>query len=143
MRAMLTFSGSTLEWKLRNMKSRPADYLYIILTIALTVYGQLMVKWRVSELGVSLDSGQGHVRMALRLLADPGILTVLLAGLLAALSWMVAMSKFQLSYAYPFTSLTFVLVLILSAWMLKEPLSTLRVAGVGLIVLGTIVASRG
>ena len=125
------------------MKSRPADYLYIILTIAFTVYGQLMVKSRVTALGAQPGASSDHVRMVARYLLDPGVLSGLFAGFLAAVCWMLALSKFQLSYAYPFTSLSFVLVLLLSAYVLREPLSATKAAGVGLIVLGTIVASRG
>jgi uncharacterized membrane protein len=118
------------------MKFRPVDFVYIFLTVAFTVYGQLMVKWRVSSLGTQ----QGH--MVLRWLSDPGVLSGLAAGFIAALCWMAALSKFQLSYAYPFTSLSFVLVLVLSALLLKEPVSAPRIIGVGLIIVGTIVAAR-
>ena len=124
------------------MKARPADFVYIFLTIAFTVYGQLMVKWRVTALGVQPGTTSDHVRMAMRLLADPGILSGLFAGFLAALCWMAALSKFQLNYAYPFTSLSFVLVLLLSAYVLKEPVTVGRVAGVALIIAGTVVAAR-
>ena len=125
------------------MKARPTDYVYIFLTIAFTVYGQLIVKWRVTALGLGPSATQDHVRMITKLLSDPGVLSGLLAGFLAALCWMAALSKFQLSYAYPFTSLSFVAVLLLSAYLLKEPVSVSRIAGVALIVLGTIVAARG
>jgi drug/metabolite transporter (DMT)-like permease len=40
-------------------------------------------------------------------------------------------------------SLNFALVLVLSGWLLHEPVSLYRVAGVALIVAGTIVAARG
>ena len=53
------------------------------------------------------------------------------------------MTKFDLSYAYPFMSLTFVIVLLLSGWLLSEPLSVPKVLGVALIVVGTVVAARG
>jgi uncharacterized membrane protein len=55
---------------------------------------------------------------------------------------MAALSRFDLNYAYPFMSLSFVLVLILSSWLLGEPLTLARALGVTLIVAGTVVASR-
>jgi len=48
-----------------------------------------------------------------------------------------------LSYAYPFMSLAFVFVLILSAILFHEALTVPKVLGVGLVVAGIIVASRG
>jgi uncharacterized membrane protein len=53
------------------------------------------------------------------------------------------MTRFELSYAYPFTSLNFVLVLAMSVWLLDEQLNLYKVAGVALIVLGTVVAAAG
>jgi uncharacterized membrane protein len=53
------------------------------------------------------------------------------------------MSKFELSHAYPFMSLNFVVVLVLGTWLLNEPLNVSKVIGVALIVLGTVVVARG
>ena len=53
------------------------------------------------------------------------------------------MTKFELSHAYPFMSLNFVVVLLLSGWFLNEPVTPQRILGVGLIVFGTMVAARG
>jgi uncharacterized membrane protein len=40
-------------------------------------------------------------------------------------------------------SLNFVVVLLLSSWLLSEPIDTQKTIGVALIVLGTIIAARG
>lgn len=122
------------------MTPRWIDYLFIFATIALTVYGQMVLKWRMDQLGplpAGLDGGLRHI---LGLLADPIVLSSFIAAFLASLAWMAAMTRFELSYAYPFTSLNFVLVLALSVWLLGETLSVSKVAGLTLIVLGTLVA---
>ena len=77
------------------------------------------------------------------LLFDPAIFSGFAAAFLASLAWMAAMSKFDLSHAYPFMSLNFVVVLLLSAWLLGEPLTISKMLGISLIVLGTVVAARG
>ena len=56
---------------------------------------------------------------------------------------MAAMTRFDLSYAYPFTSLSFVLVLALSVHLFNEPVSLPKVLGLALIISGIIVGSRG
>ncbi len=66
-----------------------------------------------------------------------------LAAFLASLAWMAAMTKLDLSHAYPFISLTFVLVIILSNVFFHEVITTPKIIGLGLIVLGTVVGSRG
>lgn len=118
-------------------------YLYIAATIALTVYGQIALKIQVSQAGPLPDASGDKLLFVLRLLLNPWVISAFAAAFLASVSWMGAMSKFQLSHAYPFMSLNFVIVLLLGAWLFNEPLSMMRVAGVALICLGTIVAAQG
>ena len=65
------------------------------------------------------------------------------ARALAVLSWMVAMTKLELSKAYPFASISFVLILVLSGLFLNESVNGYKIAGVALIVCGVIVSSQG
>jgi multidrug transporter EmrE-like cation transporter len=55
---------------------------------------------------------------------------------------MAAMTKFELSFAYPFMALNFVLVFLLGIFVLGEGFSLTRMAGVVLIVVGTLVITR-
>src|SRR5947209_3637662 len=97
------------------MRAQLADYLYPLLTVLLTVYGQIIVKWRVSlQGGMPVVMGE-KVRFVGHLLLDLYVWTAFLGAFFAAVSWMIAMTKFELSFAYPFMSLSFVLVLLLSA----------------------------
>jgi uncharacterized membrane protein len=122
---------------------RLVDYSYIFATIAFTVYGQLILKWRISGFGPLPDAFVEKIRFLVFLLFDPLIFSGFAAAFLASLAWMGAMTKFELSHAYPFMSLNFVLVLVLSGWLLNEPVSVPKVFGVALIVIGTLVCARG
>jgi drug/metabolite transporter (DMT)-like permease len=123
--------------------SRLFDYSYILATIAFTVYGQMILKWRIAQFGPLPSELTAKLKFLVGLLFDPAIFSGFAAAFLASLAWMAAMSKFDLSHAYPFMSLNFVVVLVLSSWLLMEPLSLQKVAGVAIIVLGTVVAARG
>jgi multidrug transporter EmrE-like cation transporter len=123
--------------------SRSFNYIYIFATIVFTVYGQLILKWRIAQFGALPDGMFGKLKFLLALLFDPFIFSGFLAAFLAALAWMAAMTKFELSHAYPFMSLNFVVVLVLSGWLLSEPVNLQKLIGIGLIVLGTVVAARG
>ena len=117
------------------------DYSFILATVALSVYGQLVLKWRMDQLGPMPAGFGGGLRHLLWLLIDPVIFSTFVAAFFASLAWMAAMTRFELSYAYPFTSLNFAAVLLLSAALLGETLTLAKGLGVALIVLGTIVAS--
>jgi len=118
-------------------------YVYVLLTIALTVYGQLVLKWRIASYGELPGGPPERAGFLLRLLLDPFILSGLFAAFLAALAWMAALAELELSRAYPMMSLSFVLVLLLSGWLLGEPLSPAKLGGVALIVLGAVVIGYG
>jgi len=49
----------------------------------------------------------------------------------------------DLSFAYPFIGLTYVMVLVLSRFILKEDVNLIRWAGAIIITIGVIVISRG
>ncbi|WP_096664085.1 EamA family transporter [Polaromonas sp. AET17H-212] len=122
---------------------RLVDYLYIVATIGFTVYGQLILKWRIAKFGLLPTDFFEKLKFLISLLFDPAIFSGFAAAFLASLAWMAAMTKFDLSHAYPFMSLNFVVVLLLSGWLLNEPVTFQRVLGVALIVVGTMVAARG
>src|SRR5699024_12209791 len=87
-------------------------YLYIICTILFTVYGQLVLKWKINDYGSLPAAFLDKITFLMQLFLNPWILSGLLAAFLEALSWMAAMTKFEISYDYPFMSLSFVLFFI-------------------------------
>lgn len=123
--------------------SRFLSYLCIAATIAFTVYGQLILKWRIAQFG-SLPAGTlEKLKFLVALVFDPYIFSGFLSAFLASMAWMAAMTKFELSHAYPFISLNFAVVLLLSGWILHEPLTAPKYIGIFFIVLGTTIAARG
>jgi uncharacterized membrane protein len=119
------------------------DFVYIFAAVLFTVYGQLVVKWQVLKAGTLPTMTRDKIFFLLSLVFNPWILSGLAAAFLAMLCWLVAMTKFELSYAYPFMSLAFVLVLFLSALFFHETINVPKVLGVLLVIVGIIVASRG
>jgi multidrug transporter EmrE-like cation transporter len=118
-------------------------YAFIALTILLTVFGQLILKWQVNAAGPLPADSFAKLEFLARLLLKPWILSGFAAAFLASVAWMAAMTKFDISHAYPFMSLNFVLVIALSAWLFAEPVTPLKLAGLVLIVSGIVVGSQG
>lgn len=117
-------------------------YFYILGTILFTVYGQLMLKWRISFYGALPPSLAEKGYFLLKLALDPFLISGFASTLVAAVFWIAAMTKFDVSYAYPFMSMAFVLVLALSALFFKEPLTLSKILGMAFIVVGIVVSSR-
>lgn len=119
------------------------SFAYVLGTVLCTVYGQIVVKWQVAKAGALPPTLSEKILFLVHLVLNPWIMSGIVAAFFALLCWLAAMTKFELSYAYPFMSLAFVFVLILSAIFFHEAVTVPRVLGVLLIIAGIIVASRG
>ena len=118
-------------------------YLYILGTILCTVYSQIIIKARINLYGPLPDLFADKAIFLLKLFRDPFILSGLVAVFFSGLCWMAAMTKFELSYAYPFIvgGLTIIIGL-LSVILFKEPITLNKVMGIILIVAGIIFMIR-
>lgn len=118
------------------------DHLYIFATVLFTVYGQLIIKWRMSLLNTIPEQLGDKLFFFINLLFDPFVFSGFFAAFLASIFWMIAISKFKLSYAFPFTSLSFVFIMLASAFFFKEALNLYKVIGIILVLLGIIIGSQ-
>ncbi|MFV0390385.1 MAG: EamA family transporter [Paludibacteraceae bacterium] len=120
------------------------NYLYILGTIVFTVYGQIILKWRILKMNwqPKTDTLWVAVTDYLKFLFDPFIFSGFLSAFIASVFWMLAMTKFEITRAYPFMSLSPAIVFILGIWLLNEQFTWGKVIGLGLIIIGTIVTVR-
>lgn len=118
------------------------SYIYIFGTVFFTVVGQLLIKWQMARVGKLPDPLGEKLFFLLNCFLYPWIVVGFFSAIIASLCWMAAMTKFNLSYAYPFMSLSFVLVMVLSGIFLDEQVTITQILGLTLIIAGIIVGSR-
>ena len=116
-------------------------YLYIAATVVLTVYGQLVFKWQIDEAGPFPDGTRARTEFVVSFLLDPWVITVAIATVAAGVTWALTLTRLDLSHAYPFMSLSFVLVLIFSVLLFNEALTAGKAIGMVLIAAGLYVGS--
>ena len=120
-------------------------YLYVIFTILFTVYGQVILKWRISDLNWSLDMTGGIGKMIvsyMKFLFDPLNFSGFISAFIASVFWMLAMTKFELTYAYPFMALSPALVFIIGIFVLGETFTIGKVLGLLVIMIGIIITVK-
>jgi multidrug transporter EmrE-like cation transporter len=118
-------------------------YLYIFGTILFTVYGQIILKWRLSSLKVELpDNIIDKITVLIKLIFDPYLFSGFVSAFIASMFWMGAMTKFEITKAYPFMSLSPGLVFIIGIFFLGEQFTWGKVIGLGFIIIGTIVTVK-
>ena len=118
-------------------------YFYILGTLVFTVYGQIILKWRLSGLKIVLPEATFEkIFYMIKLLFDPYIFSGFVSAFAASLFWMAAMTHFEITKAYPFMSLAPALVFIVGVMFLGEAFTMGKVFGLGLIIIGIIVTVR-
>jgi multidrug transporter EmrE-like cation transporter len=123
--------------------TKTLDHMYIFATVFFTVYSQLVMRSEVVKAGSLPPDVLGKMSFIGHLFLSPWVLSSILATLLAGISWMLTMSRFEISYAYPWIGLNFVLVLLFGVLLFGESISTNKVIGTLLVIAGILVIARG
>lgn len=118
-------------------------YFYIAGTVLFTVYGQLMLKWRITNYGALPEQTSEKIVFLFKLLLDPYIFSGFAAAFVASFFWMAAMTKFDLSHAYPIIVGGLALVTsIIAIAFLKEPITIYKILGIFFIIVGVYFVSK-
>lgn len=118
------------------------NHAYIVGTIIFTVYSQLIMRWQISKVGPLPTEAIGKFYFVCHLFTNIWIISSILATLLAGISWMLAMTKFQISYAYPWISLNFLLMLFFGVWLFNETFTLHKFIATMFIVVGILLMAR-
>lgn len=115
----------------------------ILLCVLLGAAGQIAFKVGASSpaLGAMLGAGR-WTEFLLRVLFSPLVLVGLTLYGISTLMWLAILSRSDLSYAYPFISIGFLVTTAFGWLALGEHLSVARLAGVILIISGVVLVAR-
>ena len=121
-----------------------SHHIYIFLALGFAVSSQLIIKWKMSEFSYNdFVSWQDRYSFAFSMLINPYIILALTFSVLAGVTWMIAMTKFELSYAYPFTIFSLIFVTLFSIIFFEEQLNAHKIIGIVLVAIGIFTISRG
>lgn len=79
----------------------------------------------------------------LQVVFSPFVFLGLCTFVISMASHLYVLSKVELSYAYPFLSLAYVVVAVYAYFIFQEDLNAMRVIGIAFICVGTIFIAQG
>lgn len=130
--------------KERNKLSLGSSILLILFSISIAVAGQILLKIGINRIGmVNFGNLDALKQLFFGVIKSPLVISGLFLYVISAAIWLVVLSAVDLSFAYPFIGFTYVMVLVLSKFILKEDVNPIRWAGALIITIGVIVISRG
>ena len=110
------------------------------LCLAVALDTLIQITWKLAVAGAPADAS---VTATLRtVLANPWFAVAMVAFAAQLWNWTRVLARADLSFAQPFTALSYLTVLGVSARSLHETISPARGAGVALILLGVFLISR-
>ena len=116
----------------------------ILACVAMNVTAQVMMKHAMrGKAGHFGDASPVDIVLGgLKLLMNPLVFGALSLYALGAMFWLFVLSRFDLSYAYPFGALSYVLITAASWLIFKEDIPLMRIAGIGCIMVGILILAR-
>ena len=116
--------------------------VYILISVLAGGVGQVLLKKGMTNLGPLTLTASQIGSILWRMVTDPYVVIGLCIYGISSILWLTALSRVNLSYAYPFVSLGYVIMLLASWRLFHEDISLLRLLGCGVIILGIIIISR-
>lgn len=117
-------------------------FAMILAGVLLNAVAQLALKATVADMGELSISLQTAWPVALRLMSELWLWVGLFCYGLSVVVWILALSRVDVSIAYPMLSIGYI-VNAFGAWaLLGETLGPGRILGIGIIMIGVIVLAR-
>ncbi len=116
--------------------------LYILVSVVAGAVGQVLLKKGMGSMGPLTLSVDQLGNVLWRIGTNPYVIIGLLIYVGGTVFWLTALSRVDLSYAYPFASLSYVVMLIASWQLFNENITSLRVLGTLVVCLGVFIISR-
>ncbi|MBO1075472.1 DMT family transporter [Roseomonas marmotae] len=120
----------------------PSTLALILVSVTMSAAAQVLLKFGVQAARPAPGMELPMLAALFRTLFHPLVLGGLALYGLGAVLWIGALGRTELSKAYPFVSLGFVLTAAAGALLFHETLSMLRVSGIALIVIGVILVAQ-
>jgi multidrug transporter EmrE-like cation transporter len=118
------------------------SFLLVLTGVLLNAAAQLLLKAGTNAVGHFEFSAQNILPVGMKLAFEPHILGGLGCYVVSVVVWIMALSRVEVSIAYPMLSIGYV-VNALAAWYLfGEALGAARLTGIGFIIVGVYLVAR-
>ena len=118
------------------------SFALILAGVLLNAAAQLLLKAGTNAVGHFEFSAANIVPVGLRLALEPFILGGVTCYVVSLVVWIMALSRVEVSIAYPMLSIGYVINAVAAWYLFGESLTALRLTGIGFIVVGVFLVAR-
>jgi len=117
-------------------------FALILLGVLLNAGAQLMLKAGMSQIGQFEFSFANVLPIALKVGGNIPILGGLGMYVISVAVWLLVLSRVPVSFAYPMLSIGYIVNAVAAFYLFGEPLTSLRVLGIFIIIAGVYLVAQ-
>ena len=125
-----------------NGKENVRMIFIILLSVLLNCAAQIFMKSGMMAVG-EVNGIKGFISAAPKMLMTPSLWASAVCYIISIALWLVVLSKVDVSYAYPFLSIGYILSAVAGHFLFAENITPIRIAGIAVICVGVVLISRG
>ena len=118
------------------------SFSLILFGVLLNAAAQLLLKAGTNAVGHFTFSRDNILPVGWQLATEPHIMGGLSFYVVSVVVWIMALSRVEVSIAYPMLAIGYVVNALAAWWLFGEAVSVTRMAGIGIIIVGVYVVSR-
>ena len=118
------------------------SFALVLTGVLLNAAAQLLLKAGVSHMGPIKLTPATIFDAGLKLALEPHILGGLTCYVISVVVWILALSRVQVSIAYPMLSLGYVVTAFIAWAFMGEAVNAMRLTGIGIIIVGVFLVAR-
>ena len=111
----------------------------ILSSVFLNALAQIFIRQGMLKLGSVSFNMEQIWNMALSVFTNMYLLSGMFSYGISIILWMIVLSKVNVSLAYPFLSVGYVVTAVLAYLIFKEPLTVQNIFGIAIICLGVVI----
>ena len=111
----------------------------ILSSVFLNALAQILIRQGMLKLGSVSFNMEQIWNMALSVFTNMYLLSGMFSYGISIILWMIVLSKVNVSLAYPFLSVGYVVTAVLAYLIFKEPLTVQKIFGIAIICLGVVI----
>jgi multidrug transporter EmrE-like cation transporter len=118
------------------------SFILVLAGVLLNAAAQLLLKAGTNGIGAFAFTADNLVPVGIKIASNPFILSGLGCYAVSVMVWIMALSRVEVSLAYPMLSIGYVVNAVAAWYLFGEALTAQRMIGIGTIIVGVFLMAR-
>ena len=118
------------------------SFMLVLAGVLLNAAAQLLLKAGTNGIGAFAFTADNLVPVGIKVASNPFIVSGLGCYAVSVVVWIMALSRVEVSLAYPMLSIGYVVNAVAAWYLFGEALTAQRMIGIGTIIVGVFLVAR-